>query len=90
MTSKEYLELAIIEFEKEQYDDPNNEWLKSVIKGMKECKQDLERLEKLEKIIRDYCYIDNFNDGEIIRMCCEENEESNTKDFVFLKGVLEK
>lgn len=90
MKSKEYLELAIIEFEKEQYDDPNNEWLKSVIKGMKECKQDLERLEKLEKIIRDYCYIDNFNDGEIIRMCCEENEESNTKDFVFLKDVLEK
>lgn len=90
MKSKEYLELAIIEFEKEQYDDPNNEWLKSVIKGMKECKRDLERLEKLEKIIRDYCYIDNFNDGEIIRMCCEENEESNTKDFVFLKDVLEK
>lgn len=90
MKSKEYLELAIIEFEKEQYDDPNNEWLKNVIKGMKECKQDLERLEKLEKIICDYCYIDNNEYGDVLRMCCEENEESNTKDFVFLKEVLEK
>lgn len=66
-------------------------------------KQDLERLEqsekenqelkeensKLKKIIKDYCYIDNFDNGEIIRMCCESYEESNSKDFEYLKGVLE-
>ena len=49
MNSKEALELAILEYEKETIDDENNQWVKNVLKGLKKCKQDLERLEKLEK-----------------------------------------
>lgn len=45
--------------------------------------------QKLKKIIKDYCYIDNFDNGEIIRMCCESYDESNSKDFEYLKEVLE-
>ena len=44
---------------------------------------------KFKKIIQDYCYIDNFPDGEVVRMCCEEYEESNKKDFEFIKKLLE-
>lgn len=43
--------------------------------------------EKLKKIIKDYCYIDNFPEGEVIRMCCESYEESNREDFEFLNEV---
>ena len=46
------------------------------------------RCDKLEKVIKDYCYIDNFEEGEIIRMCCESYEESNSEDFEFIKEVL--
>lgn len=48
-----------------------------------------EKYERLKKIIQDYCYIDNFNDGEMIRMCCESNEESNADDFKYLKSIIE-
>ena len=47
------------------------------------------KLKRLEKIIHDYCYISNDGYGDVIKMCCEENEESNTNDFMFLKEVLE-
>lgn len=43
---------------------------------------------KAFKILKDYCYFDDFPDGEVIRMCCEEYEESNKEDFDFLKEVL--
>lgn len=61
MSDIEYLELGILEFEKHLEDDPNNEWLKRCIKGMKSCKQRLEAidnanpseaLEELEKDIK--------------------------------------
>ena len=47
--SKEALKLAILEYEKDLETDKNNQWVKNVLKGLKECEQDLERLEKLEK-----------------------------------------
>lgn len=48
MNSKECLELAILEYEKETIDDENNQWVKNVLKGLKQIKQDLDRLEQLE------------------------------------------
>ena len=48
MNSKEALKLAILEYEKDLEFDENNQWVKNVLKGLKECQQDLDRLEKLE------------------------------------------
>ena len=48
--SKEALKLAILEYEKDLETDKNNQWVKNVLKGLKECEQDLERLEKLGKL----------------------------------------
>ena len=44
----EALERGIIEFEKNLEDDPNNEWLKRTIAGMKKCYQRLEAIENAE------------------------------------------
>lgn len=49
MTSREYLELAILEYEKDLEFDKNNQWVKDVLKGLKECQQDLEILEILKE-----------------------------------------
>ena len=54
MTSKEALELAILEYEKETIDDENNQWVKNVLKGLKEVKQDLDRLETLISILQKF------------------------------------
>lgn len=64
MNSKECLELAILEYEKETIDDENNQWVKNVLKGLKQIKQDLERLEQLEKIIKE-----NFGYNENTKEC---------------------
>lgn len=48
-----------------------------------------EKYEKLKKIIQDYCYIDTFDSGEMIRMCCESDEKSNADDFKYLKSIIE-
>lgn len=42
------VELARIEFEKNLEEDPNNEWLKRVIAGLKMAEQSLQRLEAIE------------------------------------------
>ena len=69
--SLEALELAILEFSKDLEEDTNNQWLKNVIQGLKEAKQDLERLEQLENRINNkikelesekFCYEMNGND----------------------------
>ena len=57
MTSKEALKLAILEYEKDLETDENNQWIKDVLKGLKECQQDLKVLEILKK----YLYYDNEN-----------------------------
>ena len=49
MNSKEALKLTILEYEKDLEFDENNQWVKNVLKGLKECQKDLDRLEKLEK-----------------------------------------
>ena len=59
------------------------------IKCKEIIEKDLDRLEKLEKVIQDYCYIDDFPQGKVIRMFVEENEESNEADFYLLKEVIE-
>lgn len=45
------LDRAIIEFEKHLEDDPNNEWLKREIEGLKLARRALERLDKYEIIL---------------------------------------
>ena len=49
MTSEEALKLAILEYEKDLETDENNQWVKNVLKGLKECQQDLEVLDILKK-----------------------------------------
>ena len=49
ITSKEALELAILDSEKDLEEDKNNQWVKNVLKGLKECQKDLDRLEIYEK-----------------------------------------
>ena len=49
MASKEALELAILDSEKDLEEDENNQWVKNVLKGLKECQKDLDRLETYEK-----------------------------------------
>lgn len=50
MNSKEALKLAILEYEKDLEFDENNQWVKNVLNGLKECQQDLDQLEKYRKI----------------------------------------
>lgn len=51
MTSKEALELAILEYEKDLETDENNQFVKDVLKGLKECQQDLETLNIIKRSI---------------------------------------
>ena len=100
MTSKEALKLAILEYEKDLEFDENNQWVKNVLKGLKECQQDLNRLEKLEKVI-DFLKL-NFNmsldsklrisdDSECVQTFITCLPENTTIDEMFkiLKEVLE-
>ena len=57
--------------------------------AIKTIEKDLDLLAKIEKVIQDYCYIDDFPQGKVIRMFVEENEESNEADFYLLKEVIE-
>lgn len=79
MTSKEALKILLEDLK-----------ITTPIKCIQLVEQDLDRLEKLEKIIKDYCYIDNLPNGEVVRMCCEEGEESNYNDFIYLKEIIER
>ena len=60
---------------------------------MNKILKELENLKKenneLKKILMDYCYIDNFPNGEVIKMCCESYESSNVDDFNFIKSIIE-
>lgn len=51
--SKKALELAIFEYEKDLEYEETNQWVENVLKGLKEVKQDLEKLEKVIKILED-------------------------------------
>ena len=69
MTSKEALTLAILEYEKDLETDENNQWIKDVLKGLKECQQDLKVLEILN-IIKRFMMIgvDVIRDDDINRI----------------------
>lgn len=45
--------------------------------------------EMLKNIIKSYCFIDNFDDGEVVRMICESYETSNFQDFKYIENLLE-
>ena len=62
MTSKEALTLAILEYEKDLETDENNQWIKDVLKGLKDGQQDLEVL----AMLKNYLYYDNEN--HLVRM----------------------
>lgn len=52
MTSKEALELAILDCEQDLKDDIyDNKWVKSVLQGLKDCQQDLEVLDIIKRSI---------------------------------------
>ena len=51
MNSKEALKLAILEYEKDLEFDENNQWVKNVLNGLKECQQDLEVLDIIKRSI---------------------------------------
>ena len=85
----EALERGIIEFEKNLEDDPNNEWLKRTITGMKKCYQRLEAidnakpseaLESLDKVID---YLNNVYDYKEIK-------EEIRKDIDTIKQALKR
>lgn len=69
MTSKKALELAILEYKKDLETDENNQLIKDILKGLKECQQDLKVLETLN-IIKKFMMIgvDLMIDDEIKRM----------------------
>ena len=89
MNSKEALKLAILEYEKDLEFDKNNQWVKNVLKGLKECQKDLERLEIYEKFTipnLKNLILKLYNNEELTR---EENEI--IFDIMSLKNeVLEK
>ena len=51
MNNKEALKLAILEYEKDLEFDENNQWVKNVLTGLKECQQDLEVLDIIKRSI---------------------------------------
>lgn len=81
MTSKEALELAILEFSKDLEEDTNNQWLKNVLQGLKETKKELERLEKLSIEIDDLLddkielVVKNKQQDMLIGKLIQENEK---------------
>ena len=93
MTSKEMLKSICLECEKYkgkiQVACPFRSISNEYCDEYDTIKKDLDLLAKLEKVIQDYCYIDDFPQGKVIRMFVEENEESNEADFYLLKEVIE-
>lgn len=65
MTSKKALELAISEYEKDLETVENDQRVKAVLKGLKECQQDLEILNIIKesvfnKVIQEYTLDEKF------------------------------
>lgn len=51
MTSRNAVELAILEYEKVTIDDENNQWVRRVLAGLKQVQKDLEDFEWLKSRI---------------------------------------
>lgn len=93
MNGKKALELAILEYEKDLETDENNQWIKNVLKGLKEVKQDLEVLE----ILNNYSFIDTILKNNYVDIPCdydvfivEINSYYNKKHFDKVKEWLKK
>lgn len=65
--SKKALELAILEYEKDLEYEETNQWVENVLKGLKEVKQDLEKLEKENQELRKSIKSWNENAGNQLR-----------------------
>ena len=84
MNSKEALDLAILEYEKETVYDENNQWVKNVLKGLKGVKQYIEQLEKALEILK-----------EVVSLNCDKTLETerqflrlSKEEYELLKEVL--
>jgi len=74
MTSKGAVKLAYTEFQKDFVDgEESNEWLKNVIKGLKQAEKDLEVLEIIKKhiIAKTYKYGTDFDSYNKISLIAE-------------------
>ena len=78
MTSKEALKLAILEYEKDLEFDENNQWVKDVLKGLKDGQQDLEVLDILKRYFK-------YRKGEITK----EETNMSEKDVGRIKEWIE-
>ena len=65
--SKKALELAILEYEKDLEYEETNQWVENVLKGLKDLKQDLEKLEKENKELRKSIKSWNENGGNLLK-----------------------
>ena len=98
MASKEALELAILEYEKETIDDENNQWVKNVLKGLKECRQNLDKLEKVKEILKKKYFhtLDITTDDYQNYWCMCNNESINPneiatkEEYYFVQDYLSK
>lgn len=89
----EALERGIIEFEKNLEDDPNNEWLKRTIAGMKKCYQRLEAIENAEpseafECLRQIGVIETYHrdDGTLLKDSIMFKPESDTIKYSLIKA----
>ena len=89
----EALERGIIEFEKNLEDDPNNEWLKRTIAGMKKCYQRLEAIENAEpseafECLRQIGVIETYHrdDGTLLKDSIMFKPEYDTIKYSLIKA----
>ena len=68
------VELARIEFEKNLEEDPNNEWLKRVIAGLKMAEQSLQRLEAIENAKSSEFKIVNYKGQYYLKINVNDDE----------------
>ena len=82
MTSKEALELAILDSEQDLRDDIyDNNWVKSVLQGLKDCQRALEVLD----IIKKWSFIqENYKDGygKFTQFLCNIHTIGMEEDFL--------
>ena len=84
MNSKEALDLAILEYEKETVYDENNQWVKNVLKGLKGVKQYIEQLEKALEILKEVCSLNSNRILETERNLLRVSKQ----EYELLKEVL--
>ena len=89
MNGKEALKLAILEYEKDLKFDENNQWVKDVLKGLKKCQQELEKLEVVIEILKDDLYVYEKADYCLSVNGSLEYQKLTKQEYELLKEVLE-